>query len=298
MRSKTNVNLSSTPAHAILSPVDNDKILSFINFNNIGSSTLSSSTAFKKIQSASKTSPQLLFNNISDFSLKYNKINNLYLDELNTNDGLFYGIRRQHNYSSTASMLNSGQSNLDNKSVSKLISYNYGNTDLGTTGTNLGTKSLLNPLMKNDLDTNKEFNATKSVDSENYSVTNVNLASNHLITNSKNTDTLTNLTSDSIFYKNFFAKSPNQQILSSDRNIRNIETLNPNKINSNFDISTSTEGLINKADTVFTEAHLPTANSASKLLTKSFDKFTDSNMNSVLMAAKEELAPSFIFTPF
>jgi hypothetical protein len=284
MRSKTNVNLSSTPAHAILSPVDNDKILSFINFNNIGSSTLSSSTAFKKIQSASKTSPQLLFN--------------LYLDELNTNDGLFYGIRRQHNYSSTASMLNSGQSNLDNRSVSKLISYNYGNTDLGTTGTNLGTKSLLNPLMKNDLDTNKEFNAIKSVDSENYSATNINLASNHLITNSKNTDTLTNLTSDSIFYKNFFAKSPNQQILSSDRNIRNIETLNPNKINSNFDISTSTEGLINKADTVFTEAHLPTANSASKLLTKSFDKFTDSNMNSALMAAKEELAPSFIFTPF
>ena len=53
-QSKTSNQLTSTPAHLILSPTDNNKILNFINFNDLGSSTLSNSTAFKKIQFFSK----------------------------------------------------------------------------------------------------------------------------------------------------------------------------------------------------------------------------------------------------
>lgn len=95
-----------------------------MNFNDIGSSTVKDSTAFKKIQYFSKTNPQSLFTNVSDFNLKYKKIANLYLNDTLPNNAASYGTFRQHNYSSVMSTTNTFNSLLDNKSLNKFMEYN------------------------------------------------------------------------------------------------------------------------------------------------------------------------------
>ena len=118
---------TSTPAHLLLAPNDSVKVLSFMNFNDIGSSTLKDSTAFKKIQYFSKTNPQSLFTSTSDFSLKYQKIADLYLNNSLPNKTPSYGTFRQHNYSALLATTNSFNSLLDPRSLNKFLDYN---TDL------------------------------------------------------------------------------------------------------------------------------------------------------------------------
>lgn len=95
-----------------------------MNFNDIGSSTVKDTTAFKKIQYFSKTNPQSLFTNTSDFSLKYQKIANLYLNDSLPNNTPSYGTFRQHNYSSLSATTNSFNSLLDSRSLNKFLEYN------------------------------------------------------------------------------------------------------------------------------------------------------------------------------
>ena len=123
-QNKNNSKLTSTPAHLLLSPNDNTKVLNFMNFNDIGSSTVKDTTAFKKIQYFSKTNPQSLFTNTSDFSLKYQKIANLYLNDSLPNNTPSYGTFRQHNYSSLSATTNSFNSLLDSRSLNKFLEYN------------------------------------------------------------------------------------------------------------------------------------------------------------------------------
>lgn len=120
-----NSNLSSTPAHVILTPTDNSNLVNFLNLDNIGVSTLKDSTAFKKIQFFSKTNPTNLFNVKSDFQNSYNKLNNLYLNDLDLNQSYTYGMDRQHAYTSLSSSLPMYSTLMDNKSVNKFFSYNF-----------------------------------------------------------------------------------------------------------------------------------------------------------------------------
>lgn len=282
MKSK-NINASeATPTHALLSPTDNNKVLDFVNFNSLGSNLITGSNAFKKIQSSSKSNPHDLYNNVSDYSLKYNKINNLYNKDLDTQDSLFYGMKRQHEYLSNAATFNGTSVNLDNKSVSRMLDYNFNSTLLeGSTG----------PV--------REFNTKVSEglsqSQPNTNTINTSAVSDLTPTNLTQLNTPQNLLDGNVLYRDFFIKSPNQQVLSSDRNVRNIETLNPLKQNYNF---TNTQKLAEQANTTFTKSHLPTALASRTLPTVGYDRFTDSNMNSPMMSAKEELAPNFIFTPF
>ena len=135
-QNKNNSKLTSTPAHLLLSPSDNSKVVNFMNFNDIGSSTVKDSTAFKKIQYFSKTNPQSLFSNVSDFNLKYQKIANLYLNDTLPNNTPSYGTFRQHNYSSISSTTNSFNSLLDASSLNKFMEYNL----------DYSTKSNKNPI--------------------------------------------------------------------------------------------------------------------------------------------------------
>jgi len=304
MRSKTNVQLTSTPTSALLAPNDNTKILNFINFNTIGSTTINNSNAFKKIQSFSKTTPQDLFSVSSDFVLKYNKLNNLYLNDLDGQDSLFYGTKRQHNYSSKQSIIGNSISQLDNKSVSKLLDYNYNFITTNTTNT---TNNLVSDIMVNVKD-NLELVQSKAPELGSKNKTINPKLGNNLLKASVNDDmlinseikffnTTLNTLGRDIAYSTIFTKSPNQQILPNDRNLRNIETLNPLKVN--YNISTmNTENILNQTQTRFTQTRLPSTYLGNKSINTSFDRFTDTNGNAPLLAAKEELAPNFIFTPF
>lgn len=282
MKSKTLNTSEATPAHVLLSPVDNNKVLDFINFNAIGSNLITGSNAFKKIQSASKVNSADLYNNSSDYTLKYNKINNLYLSDLNTQDSLFYGMKRQHEYTSTSSVFNNSSTYVDNNSVSKVLDYNYG---YGPKSASSGSViEFANKSTKPELDTTT--GAVADLNSVNSPVLPANLTS---------LNTPVNMLDDTVQYRSLEVKSPNQQVLSSDRNVRNIENLNPLNKNYNFNVNSS---VVEQASSSFTSNHLPTNFHGNGMPSVGYDRFTSNGMNAPIMSAKEELAPNFVFTPF
>ena len=307
MKSKSAVANSSTPSHVLLSPTDNSKVLDFINFNTVGSNTVNNSTAFKKIQSASKSSSQSLFAAETDYSLKYNKLNNLYLTDYNSQDSLYYGIKRQHEYATTLACLNNAPSLLDNDSVQKMLDYNFDLTMSTKTYNNTSLSEFRLPAQ--NMDSNA---ALDSVLLTTTALENVNEGEFGTGTVTKNSSLTPHLNQDitptalinqlptsnlntGLIYKEFFAKSPNQQVLSSDRNVRNLDTVRPGKANYNFsDVSK----LVNKLSTRFDASHAPTTELNSNTTSVAYDRFTSNNMNASIMSAKEELAPNFLFTPF
>ena len=122
---KTN-KLSSSPAHLLLTPSDNSKVINFMDFDSAGLSTYKNSNAFKKIQYFSKVNPQLLYKSNEDYSVKYQKLNSLYLNESDLFASSEYNTLRQHGFATNKSYSNNFATTLDNASVEKFVSYNYG----------------------------------------------------------------------------------------------------------------------------------------------------------------------------
>ena len=266
-QNKNSSKSTSTPAHLLLSPNDNSKVMNFMNFNDFGSSTVKDSTAFKKIQYFSKTNPQSLYTNLSDFNLKYQKISNLYLNDSLPNNTPSYGTFRQHNYSSLSSTTNSFNSLLDNKSLNKFLEYNLDHTTDNSNKSNPSTSSRESTLPTTS-NTLRVLNVTDQGTSQNnYSLnklvnypTSTSLLSaetdakqlanpfKYLLNNrwaKKNfiNDTLSSLET-STFSTKFFneglvyrfkdLKSSNQQLLTSDRNTRLINNISSSKTILNF----------------------------------------------------------------
>merc|ERR1712014_145622 len=142
--------MGSTPAHIVLTPTDNSNLVNFMNLDNIGISTLKDSTAFKKIQFFSKTNPTSLFNVKSDFQNSLNKLNTLFLNDLDLNQSYTYGMDRQHNYTSLSSTLPMFSTLMDSKSTEKFFSYNLNHNwnnnnvlDINRVNYNINTPSSL-----------------------------------------------------------------------------------------------------------------------------------------------------------
>jgi len=122
--SKKNSNkISTTPAHFILAPTDNSRILNFTNLNDIGANTLKASNTFKKIQIFSKISPQKLFLNLSEFNTRYTRIFSLYLNENHLLNAPSYGTLRQVQFTSKAMNNTQRETYLDSVSITKLLNY-------------------------------------------------------------------------------------------------------------------------------------------------------------------------------
>lgn len=147
--------ISSSPAHLLLSPSDNSKLISGSSFNNIGLSSVKDSSAFKKIQYFSKTNNQLCTTSVSHFNNRYNKINSMYLNTSKFNDAYSYGTFRQHNFMSLNANLSSFESLLDNKGVNKFVNFTLNSNSklLKNTWNTLSTKSIsqLKPVSFNSL---------------------------------------------------------------------------------------------------------------------------------------------------
>lgn len=94
-------------------------------FSDVGTSGVKDSSAFKKIQYFSKTNPQQLYSNMSEFNLKYKKISDLYLNDTEPTTTFAYGTKRQHNFASSASLTNNSNSLMDNKGLKTLLDYNH-----------------------------------------------------------------------------------------------------------------------------------------------------------------------------
>jgi hypothetical protein len=117
--------VTAVPAHLLISPIDSMGVANFLDFNKIGLKTNVDSTSFKKIQYFTKTNPQLLFNNVSDYSLRYHKLSNLYFNDLQFLDSNSYGTYRQHNFTSPKTLTNGFSSKIDTGSFKNYLDYNF-----------------------------------------------------------------------------------------------------------------------------------------------------------------------------
>jgi len=140
-QNRNNNKTTSTPAHLVLSPTDNAKIINFMKFADLGTNNVKDSTAFKKIQYFSKTNPQQLYGNVSEFNLRYKKLADLYLNDSEPTQTNTYGTLRQHNFTSLSSSTNNFNSLLDSKSLDTFMDYNLGvKPNLGGSTPNNGAK--------------------------------------------------------------------------------------------------------------------------------------------------------------
>lgn len=117
-----------TPAHLLVLPNDNAKVLNHLNFNDIGANTLKESQAFKKIRQSSKTFTSNLVLTPGTFVGKYNSLYDLYLRDSNVTDSGTYGNVRQHNLTATLASTNVNRVSLDTQSSIKLASQTLGVT--------------------------------------------------------------------------------------------------------------------------------------------------------------------------
>ena len=111
-----------TPAHLLLMPSDPSGSANFLNFKDIGVSTLRESSAFSKIRNFSKAYSTQLVHNPSLFVSKYQKLSALYMDENSFLDTSSFGVSKQHNFTSISTLGNGFSSTLlDSKSFSQFL---------------------------------------------------------------------------------------------------------------------------------------------------------------------------------
>ncbi len=118
-----------TPAHLLVIPSDNYKLLNFVNFSDIGSSSIQEINAFKKIRMFSKTYTSNLSFIPNNYSQKFKFFSNLYLNDNSFMDSQAYGFKRQHNFLSTSSLLNNQSTFLNMNSLNKFINFNFKNSE-------------------------------------------------------------------------------------------------------------------------------------------------------------------------
>jgi len=116
-------NFSSSPNSVLLSPSINAKILKFVNTNTVGTNSLKSTDAFKRIQQFSKTNQTGLFTNISELGTRYSKIRSLYLREHSAAQSLGYGSTPQHSFTSAMATQAASNTYLEPKALNQYLSY-------------------------------------------------------------------------------------------------------------------------------------------------------------------------------
>ena len=114
-----------TPAHLLLMPSDPTGLVNFLNFKDIGVSTLRESSAFSKIRNFTKVYSTQLVHTPSTFISKYQKLNSLYINENNFMDTSSFGVSKQHTNSSISTLGNGFVSTLlDSKSFAQFLDSN------------------------------------------------------------------------------------------------------------------------------------------------------------------------------
>jgi hypothetical protein len=115
----------TAPAHLLISPTDSVGVTNFLDFTKVGLQNNLDATAFKKIQYFTKTNPQLLFSNVSDYSLRYSKLSNLYFNDNQFLESNSYGTYRQHNFITAKTLTNGFGPKIDTQNLKKYFEYNF-----------------------------------------------------------------------------------------------------------------------------------------------------------------------------
>jgi heme/copper-type cytochrome/quinol oxidase subunit 2 len=141
-----------SPAHFLVMPLDNSKLLNFMDFNTIGTDSLKESDAFKKIRLHSKIYTTNLVHTPSVFTHKYNKLSSYFNTQNNLESALNYGIEKQHTLTSSAATGIINSVLLDMNSIDKLLNSNLQYT----------TKSLKTNVFNETLDTWAKANSNNN----------------------------------------------------------------------------------------------------------------------------------------
>jgi hypothetical protein len=246
----------------LLTPTDNLNILNFINFNDIGGDTLKTANAFKKIQVFSKTNPQQLFESLNDFTGRYGKLYDLYISNNTNTDTITYGTTRQHNYTPNLAFNNNNITYLDKKSLNTCIVDTSNQGMHNKLNYNLSLYKAINTYFKTNATTHlsqhtlqNNFNTfirhAYTDDKINHEVIKTlfytkpfkkkylnSMYSNsdfEFLSNSKLFKSVNLFPSLKQLYTNTIYKSPNQHVLTSDRNVR----LNIQGYKQNFNLAAS-----------------------------------------------------------
>jgi len=175
-----------TPAHILALPMDNYKLLNFLNFNDVGANSIQEVNAFKKIRMFSKTYTSNLIFIPNNYSSKYKNISNLYINDSLFTDSYLYGLKRQHNFLSNNAILNNQTTFLNLNSVNKFINFNF----------------------KNNLDYSNKFNNSQNSSffkkNQNTSISNSSLRVNNLFNKIYSNNDL-NFLNNSLSYSNFIS---------------------------------------------------------------------------------------------
>lgn len=133
-----------TPAHLLILPVDNHKMFSLLNFNDIGATTSNKSTAFKKIRANSKIFNTNLVSTPTPFTNRYIMINKLLANETKFLNSTNYGLRRQHNLTANAALNANNLNFLDRQGFNKFLDHSckYNADKAGTTFFNTNPHTL------------------------------------------------------------------------------------------------------------------------------------------------------------
>jgi hypothetical protein len=111
----------------LLIPLDNLKVLNFLNFNDLGANALVEMNAFKKIKNFSKIPNFDLINSESNFNSKFNMLSRCYFNENIFSDAHLYGLKRQHNFVSNKFINKTKilEKNSFNKFLNFSLNFNY-----------------------------------------------------------------------------------------------------------------------------------------------------------------------------
>lgn len=115
---------SITPSHLILLPLDNGRLLNFMNFDNIGQNSLKEASAFKKIRTTSKTYTTNLVIADTASSTRFKKLHDLYKNDNSFLTATNYSFLRQHNLLNTKALAGVSKPGLDNSSFKKFLEFN------------------------------------------------------------------------------------------------------------------------------------------------------------------------------
>nr|ASY95718.1 Cox2 [Paraurostyla sp.] len=150
-----------TPAHLLILPLDNLKLINFLNFNDVGSTSLHESNIFKRIKTFSKIFNSSLFFSNNNFFFKYKKFTNLYINDDFYSESSLYGIKRQQNFLSSKSLLPNQSTFLNNESIYKLFKNNL-NLNFKNTNKNIKTNLFnVNYFFTNNYDNTNTSNLIK-----------------------------------------------------------------------------------------------------------------------------------------
>lgn len=147
-----------TPSHLLLVPSDNNKIINFLNFNDIGTNKINESNAFKKIKIISKSSDFDLYNkNNSDyFNSKFKSFYNSNLISNNI-DSFTFSSKKEFTFLNSLSFVNNSSFILDYNSINKYLRQNIQmNINLNKKQTS-NNFFLFNNLFNNSILNNKTY---------------------------------------------------------------------------------------------------------------------------------------------